>query len=100
MPARLPHSRRFNNRHHPTTDEEAKKIPLDIVILLIQSRRGRTHSLKLIGKGAFCRSGVVEIHIPDGVEELCEKCFYECESLSCVTFGESSSLKLIGETLL
>ena len=30
-------------------------------------------------------------------EELCEKCFYECESLSHVTFGESSSLKLIGK---
>ena len=33
--------------------------------------------------------------IPDGVEELREKCFSWCESLSRVTFGESSSLKLI-----
>ena len=36
------------------------------------------------------------VSIPDKVEELCEECFYECESLSRVTFGESSSLKLIG----
>ena len=35
--------------------------------------------------------------IPDGVEELCDSCFYKCESLSRVTFGEPSSLKLIGK---
>ena len=38
-----------------------------------------------------------EIHIPDGVEELCEACFSECKTLSYVTFGESSSLRLIGK---
>ena len=37
------------------------------------------------------------VSIPDSVEELCEKCFCECKSLSRVTFGESSSLKLIGK---
>ena len=30
-------------------------------------------------------------------EEICEQCFLWCQSLSRVTFGESSSLKLIGE---
>ena len=35
--------------------------------------------------------------ITDSVEELCESCFSECKSLSRVTFGESSSLKLIGK---
>ena len=40
---------------------------------------------------------MVEIHIPDGVEELCESCFFGCKSLSRVTFGKSSSLKLIGK---
>ena len=35
--------------------------------------------------------------IRDSVEELCESCFYKCKSLSRVTFGESSSLKLIGK---
>ena len=34
--------------------------------------------------------------IPDGVGELCEKCFYKCSSLSRVTFGQSCSLKMIG----
>ena len=58
---------------------------------------GESSSLKLIGQGAFCVTGVREIHIPDAVEELCEKCFSWCESLSRVTFGESSSLKLIGK---
>ena len=28
--------------------------------------------------------------------ELCEDCLSDCESLCCVTFDESSSLKLIG----
>ena len=37
-----------------------------------------------------------EIHIPDSVEEICDKCFYGCRNLSRVTFGESSSLKRIG----
>ena len=37
-----------------------------------------------------------EIHIPDGVRELCDACFAQCTSLSRVTFGASSSLKLIG----
>ena len=35
--------------------------------------------------------------LPDGVEELCESCFCDCKSLSCVRFGESFSLKLIGK---
>ena len=37
------------------------------------------------------------VSIPDSVEELCDQCFCECKSLSRVTFGESSSLKLIGK---
>ena len=57
---------------------------------------GESSSLKLIGSGAFQGSGVREIHIPDGVEELREDSFCNCKSLSRVTFGESSSLKLIG----
>ena len=47
---------------------------------------------------AFRESGLNSIHIPDGVEEICELCFCKCTSLSRVTFGESSSLKLIGKT--
>ena len=52
---------------------------------------------RIYAKEAFRGSGVVEIHIPDGVEEFCDWCFCECENLSRVTFGESSSLKLIGK---
>ena len=33
--------------------------------------------------------------IRDSVEELCEECFFECKTLSYVTFGESPSLRLI-----
>lgn len=31
------------------------------------------------------------------VKELCEGRFYECRKLSCATFGEFSSLTLIGK---
>ena len=44
-----------------------------------------------------CTGVLEEVVVPDGVEELREKCFSGCKSLSSVTFGESSSLKLIGE---
>ena len=44
-----------------------------------------------------CIGQLEEVVIPDSVEELCESCFYECWFLSRVTFGESSSLKLIGK---
>ena len=37
------------------------------------------------------------VSIPDSVEELCDGCFSGCTSLSRVTFGDSSSLKLIGK---
>ena len=40
---------------------------------------------------------VMEVIPPDSVEELCEERFSACKTLSCVTFGESSSLKLIGK---
>ena len=36
------------------------------------------------------------LSIPDSVESLPDKCFYGCENLFRVTFGESSSLKIIG----
>lgn len=40
---------------------------------------------------------IEHISISDCIEELCDGCFYWCESLSIVTFRESSSLKLIGK---
>ena len=51
--------------------------------------------LKLIGDETFEGSDLVKIHTPESVEELGDRCFYECKSLSRVTFGQSSSLKLI-----
>ena len=39
--------------------------------------------------------GVKKIRIPDTVEELCESCIGECYFLRRVTFGRSSSLKLV-----
>ena len=44
-------------------------------------------SLKALGKNAFCPSGLLEIHIPDSIEELCEKCFCGCENPTRATFS-------------
>ena len=41
-------------------------------------------------------SRVRSVSIPDNLEELCDRCFFKCESLFRVTFSESSSLKRIG----
>ena len=38
----------------------------------------------------------IQLSIPDNFEELCEEYLSECKNLHCVTFGESSSLKRIG----
>ena len=54
-----------------------------------------THNVGLRGLRNTQRARFVSI--PDGVEEICESCFCGCKSLLRVTFGESSSLKLIGK---
>ena len=64
-------------------------------------RFGKCSALKKIGPEAFSgwpgnACSLKEICIPDSVEELCDKCFFNCKELSVVTFGESSSLKRIG----
>ena len=43
-----------------------------------------------------CIGQLADIAVPDSVEEICDKCFYESPYVSRVTFGESSSLKRIG----
>ena len=43
-----------------------------------------------------CVSGR-DIHIPDAAEQIYDKCFCTCKSLSHVPFGGSSSLRFIGK---
>ena len=57
---------------------------------------GSCSSLERIGVECFQGSGVEEVSIPDGVRELCDRCFHWCESLRRVTFGSCSSLERIG----
>lgn len=40
---------------------------------------------------------MVGIHIPDGVEQGCEMCFFGCISLLRVIFGKYYSLKFAGK---
>ena len=40
--------------------------------------------------------GLEDISIPDGVRELCDRCFFKCSNLRSVTFGASPSLERIG----
>jgi len=43
-------------------------------------------------EGAFSRSSLRRLAVPDGVERLSEECFGECESLESVDFGAGSRL--------
>lgn len=38
----------------------------------------------------------VMVSVRDSLKQICDHCFSECKSLSCVSFGESRSLKQIG----
>ena len=58
----------------PNSVEELCEKCFYACVSLLRATFGESSSLMLIGKKAFYRSGVVEIHIPDGVEELGEKC--------------------------
>ena len=46
--------------------------------LLSRVTLGESLSLKLIGEREFRKSGIIEIHISDGVGELGDECFYTC----------------------
>ena len=68
---------------------------------------GPSSSLERIGVEAFgpvqvgtksTPCGLEEIRIPDGVRELCDRCFKWCENLCRVTFGPSSSLEVISDS--
>ena len=57
-----------------------------------------TSSTKLerIGSLAFSETSIDSISIPESVVEVCDRCFYRCSRLRCVTLGASSKLERIG----
>ena len=61
--------------------------------LVVCGGRGR----KVHSRGLKQARRAQSVSIADGVEELYQKCFARCKSLCRVTFGKSSSLKLIGK---
>ena len=65
---------------------------------IVYDRGHKSVEVYLALSGVSSQNNVVEsVSITDSVEELCEGCFYLCKRLFRVTFGESSSLKLIGK---
>jgi hypothetical protein len=52
--------------------------------------------LQKIDKWAFQKTGITEITIPAGVEEIGDECFWGCRNLRDVTFEDSSKLQRIG----
>ena len=72
--------------------QEDKESP---IFLSIQQGVTNLSNLKNTLGEAYSRLKFVSI--PNSVEELCERCFFSCQSLSRITFGEASSLKLIGK---
>lgn len=68
---------------------------------LVRITFGESCSLKRIGYPVdrnWTSDGcsVTELRIPDCIEEICNGCFYGCQQLMRVTFGEHSLLKRIG----
>ena len=51
--------------------------------------------VKVIGEGAFFASGLSEISLPFGLEEIHSSAFYHCENLTKITIPES--VVFIGE---
>ena len=70
------------------------------MVLVCRVTFGASSSLERIGVECFQETGVEEVSIPDGVRELCDRCFCECKKLRRVTFGSSSSLERIGGACL
>ena len=56
---------------------------------------GASSMVERICAGAFCRTSIESLYIPDSVVELGETCFHGCESLGSVLFGASSKLERI-----
>ena len=50
------------------------------------------------GISCFEETSIRDVSIPDGVRELCDRCFKQCERLCRVTFGSSSQLERIGDS--
>ena len=55
-------------------------------------------TLELLGSGAFRESGLVEIDIPERVQEL-SGTFFDCTNLEKVTFSGNRFLKVLGNDL-
>ena len=47
-------------------------------------------------KGRYIVPKAMEIYVPNGVRELCDRCFYGCTFLEIVSFGVPCSLERIG----
>jgi hypothetical protein len=54
--------------------------------------------MKEIDDSAFSDSGIKIIGIPNNVENIGNKCFYECRSLCEIVFESDSKLKEIGDS--
>ena len=68
----------------------------DVVIPMEVAKGGKVYSVTGIGKDAFCYSNLTSIVIPPSVTTIEDGAFWDCESLSSVTFAEGSKLNAIG----
>ena len=53
--------------------------------------------LRKIGNGTFSETGLTEVQIPAGVQNIEWNAFQECKSLKKVTFAAGSQLREIGQ---
>ena len=74
----------MKNVHSPASVKELSELCFSRCSSLGRVTFGKSPSLKLICVEAFSWASLIDIHIPDSVEEVCDKCFWHGqETISC-----------------
>lgn len=58
---------------------------------------GTEYPVKVIGCNAFEKSAVTHVRIPDSIEQIQTRAFYQCSSLEQIMWGQSPSVKILAD---
>ena len=58
---------------------------------------GTEYPVKVIGCNAFEKSSVTHVRIPDSIEQIQTRAFYQCSSLEQIMWGQSPSVKILAD---
>ena len=69
------------------------EIDIPSVILV----NGTEYPVKIIGCNAFEDTSVTHVRIPDSIEQIQTRAFYQCSSLEQIMWGQSPSVKILAD---